>query len=766
MILRGQKVTCYYKFITASILLMLVSSCNIYRYVPEKDYLFTGSKISFDTKYKDASEIKSSLLSKTWPVPNKKILLMRLPLVSYSISKPTDKKGLNYLLHDNFGEPPVLLSQANPADMRRRMIAQMHDMGFLNARVYDSIIIDKRKAYINFRIVPFERYTIDTLIFPSDSSKVSRAIAATSERTFLKRGTPFSVERVKAERERIDLELRNKGYFYFIPDFLALAADTNHKNHVYASIVLKPDIPAEAKNTYTINNFVIYSNYSSDRDSILHEIPFRQEEGFKHVDTLPRFKPVLFRQNILMKEGDLYSYNNQKTTVQRMVNLNNFKFINTIFTPVDSAKTPKLDVELFLTPYTRRSMQAEIGAYSKSNNFIGTEVKLKLTNRNLFHKGDHIDLDMSVGFESQVKSKGEEYYSNQNLAGSLNFYRPVFYLPFKIRRTDSDYIPKNKISASAEYLRKPKLYTARSVRFSFGYLWKSSENWEHIFDPLVVNLVNPTNITPEYDSTLAEDPTLAKSFEKQFIVGGEYTLNYSNTNTKSSIFRFYNIMSIGLSGNLLSLFVKPATTAGDQEAFLGIPYAQYLLVSNDFRVYMKLAERITWVNRFFFGYGYSYANSQIMPYIKQFFIGGSNSMRAFRNGTLGPGSYSDSLITSQAVQAGEVKFEYNSELRLKVMKYIYTAVFTDLGNIWYRKEQPDEPGSGFKRKWPKELAVDAGIGLRIDANIMLIRFDVAIPLRIPSLPEDKRWVVDDINLGSSNWRKENVILNIAFGYPF
>jgi len=761
-----QKEPGFIKFLISSVLLMMVSSCNIYRYVPEKDYLFVGSKISFDAKYNEASEIKSSLLSKTWPFPNSKTLLIPVSLVSYSISKPTDKKGLNYLLHDKIGEPPVLLRQANPAEMRRRMVAQLHDMGFLNARVQDSVMINKRKASINFRIMPGVRYTIDTLIFPSDSSKLSKAIAATSELTLLKRGTPFSIERVKAERERIGLDLRNKGYFYFTPDFLALAADTNHKNHVYTSIVVKPDIPAEAKNTYSINNFIVYSNYSSDRDSVLHEIPFRQEAGFKHVDTLPRFKPVLFRQNILMKEGDLYSYNSQRTTVQRMVNLNNFKFINTTFTPVDSVKTPALDVELFLTPYNRRSLQAEIGAYSKSNNFAGTEVKLKLTNRNLFHKGDHVDLDLSAGYERLVKSKDNDYYSNQNYAGSVNFYRPVFYLPFKIRRSDSDYIPRNKISASAEYLRKPKLYTMRSVRLSYGYLWKSGENWEHIFDPLVVNLVNPTNITPEYDSTLAEDPNLAKSFEKQFIVGGEYTLNYSNTKTKSSIFRFYNNTSIGLSGNLLSLFVKPASVSGDQEAFLGIPYAQYLLASNDFRIYMKLTERITWVNRLFFGYGYSYANSQIMPYIKQFFIGGSNSMRAFRNGTLGPGSYSDSLITSQAVQAGEVKFEYNSELRLKLMKYIYTAVFTDVGNIWYRKEQPDEPGSGFTRNWHKELAVDAGIGLRIDANIMVIRLDLAIPLRIPSLPEDQRWVTDDIDIGSKQWRKENVVLNIAFGYPF
>jgi hypothetical protein len=746
---------------------MLVSSCNIYRYVPENDYLFTGSEISFDAKNKDESEIESELLSKTWPAPNQKIAFMRLPLISYSISKPSDKKRINYFLHEKFGEPPVLLSQANPTSMRRRMITQMHDLGFLNARVSDSVVINGRKSTIDFRITPGARYTFDTVVFPSDSSNLSQAIASTAANTLLIKGAPFKLDLVKAERERIDLELRNKGYFFFIPDFLALAADTNHLNRVRASLIVKPDLPDEAKNIYTVSTFKIYSNYSSDRDSVLHLIPVRQASGFKHIDTLPRFKPILFEQNILMKEGEVYSYNSHRTTVQRMVNLNNFKFINTVFTPVENAASPSLEAEMFLTPFNRRALQAEIGAYSKSNNFAGTEIKLKLTNRNLFHKGDHIDLDLSGGFERLVKRKDNELYSNQNFAGSLNFYRPVFYLPFRIKRTDSDFIPRNKISAGAEYLRKPKLYTMRSVRLSFGYLWKSGgDKWEHSLDPIVLNVVNPTNITPEYDSTLAEDPNLAKSFEKQFIVGGEYTLNYNNPNPRSSRFSFYNMTSLGLSGNLLSLFVRPAAVSGDQEDFFGIPYAQYLLVSNDFRVYTKIGERSTWINRVFLGYGFSYANSEIMPYVKQFFIGGSNSMRAFRNGTLGPGSYTDSLIQSQAVQAGEIKFEYNSEFRLRLTKYLHPALFTDVGNIWYRKEQPGAPGSAFTRNWFRELAVDAGIGLRIDANIMVIRFDVAIPLRIPSLPEDQRWVIDDINLSSSQWRKENVILNIAFGYPF
>jgi len=754
----------FFLLIFASILMMLVSSCNVYRYVPEKDYLFAGSRISFTTNDKKATKLKPVLLAKTWPVPNKKLLGVPVSLISYSISKPPTGKGLRYLLHDKIGSAPVLLSQANPNDMRRRMEAQMHDFGFLNASVTDSVVHHNRKGYIDFRITPGTIYTIDTLIFPSDSSELSKAIAATSPGTLLKEGEDFTLENVKAERSRIDLELRNNGFFYFNPDLLILAADTNHKNLVYASILVKPEVNEIARKKYMIRNFKIYSDYSADRDSILQTEPYKQEEGFKYIDTLLRYKPVLFRDNILMKEGELYSYKNQRTTVQRIVNLNNFKFINTTFTLADSGAKPSLDAALFLTPYNRRSVQTEIGAFSKSNNFVGTEIKVKLINRNLLHTADHMNVDVSAGFEKLLQST--DNYSNQNYSGSVNFFTPHFVLPFKIKRNDSEYIPQNKISAGAEYLRKPKLYTMRSLRFSYGYLWKSGENWDHAFDPLVLNLVNPTNITPAYDSTLAGDPNLAKSFEKQFIVGGEYTLSYRNRNSGSRVFTLYNSFSVNLSGNLPGLVEPDTKNTDSQQSFLGIPFARYVMANNDFRVYTRLGTNSKWVNRLFFGYGYSYANSDVMPYIKQFFIGGSNSLRAFRNGTLGPGSYTDSLIKTQAVQAGEVKFEYNTEFRYKLMKYLSPAAFIDVGNIWYRKEQPDMPGSGFSRNWIKELAVDAGLGLRIDVNIMVIRLDVAIPLRIPSLPADQRWVVNEVNMGSKQWRKENVVLNIAFGYPF
>jgi outer membrane translocation and assembly module TamA len=66
----------------------------------------------------------------------------------------------------------------------------------------------------------------------------------------------------------------------------------------------------------------------------------------------------------------------------------------------------------------------------------------------------------------------------------------------------------------------------------------------------------------------------------------------------------------------------------------------------------------------------------------------------------------------------------------------------------------------------KELAVDGGVGLRVDIQILLIRLDVAIPLRKPWLPDGQRSVLNQIDFSSSEWRSNNIIYNLGIGLPF
>ncbi|MET0243068.1 MAG: BamA/TamA family outer membrane protein, partial [Flavitalea sp.] len=259
---------------------------------------------------------------------------------------------------------------------------------------------------------------------------------------------------------------------------------------------------------------------------------------------------------------------------------------------------------------------------------------------------------------------------------------------------------------------------------------------------------------------------LRQSFEKQFIIGGSYTFTY-NEPASAIKWNATNVkFNIDLSGNSLGLITDAFNKNPGKRTLFGIPYAQYVKVSTDISNFWKLnTSGLTWANRLSLGYGYAYGNSEQMPFVKQFFIGGSNSIRAFRARTLGPGSYHSESSSLFASEAGDIKAEFNSEIRTKLFSIVNAAAFVDAGNIWLRKENPQKPGSSMAGFY-KDIAVGTGVGLRFDASIIVVRFDLAFPLRKPWLPEKERWVIDKISLGDAQWRRDNLVLNIAIGYPF
>ncbi|MNQ68469.1 Outer membrane protein assembly factor BamA precursor [compost metagenome] len=234
---------------------------------------------------------------------------------------------------------------------------------------------------------------------------------------------------------------------------------------------------------------------------------------------------------------------------------------------------------------------------------------------------------------------------------------------------------------------------------------------------------------------------------------------------------FYGALETG--GNVWGLF----TSKNDEgkRTIFNIPLTQFIRAEADLRDYYKITKNLIWANRLNLGYGYAYGNSPSLPFIKQFFAGGSNDVRAFPARTLGPGTYKVPDNAIFADQGGDIKLLLNSELRFKIVSIFYGALFVDAGNIWLRKEDLGEPGkpetarlgSGFKLKNAfNELAVGTGAGLRVDVSIFVVRLDVAFPVRKPYLPEGQRWVFNDINFGSKDWRRQNLIFNIGIGYPF
>jgi outer membrane protein assembly factor BamA len=205
-----------------------------------------------------------------------------------------------------------------------------------------------------------------------------------------------------------------------------------------------------------------------------------------------------------------------------------------------------------------------------------------------------------------------------------------------------------------------------------------------------------------------------------------------------------------------------------EKTIFGTPFAQYIKTDLDLHYTRTLTNKWDWASRIQIGLGNPYGNSRLLPFAKQYIIGGSSSIRGFRVRSLGPGTYKPTAEDQRFFQiiGGDYKFLVNSEIRIPLTSNLHAAVFADAGNIWTKDTLIFGKAGQLSREWINQLAVATGVGLRFDAVVLIIRADLGIPLRKPYLPAGQRWVFNQIDFGSRSWRRENLILNIALGLPF
>jgi outer membrane protein insertion porin family len=271
---------------------------------------------------------------------------------------------------------------------------------------------------------------------------------------------------------------------------------------------------------------------------------------------------------------------------------------------------------------------------------------------------------------------------------------------------------------------------------------------------------------------LIENPSIARSFEDQFIIGSSYTFTNSRIYLRNRKHSFYISEGISTSGNIVSVATSlingSRPNSEDPYKLFGLAYSQFVQLRNEVRYFYTPNTSNQIASRIIIALGMPYGNSSTIPYIRQYYVGGTNDVRAFIAGSIGPGTYyipdtNDMYIN----QTGDIKLEGNIEYRFNIYKFFKGALFIDAGNIWLAPSDSTSPGSLFKiNTFYKQLAIGAGYGFRFDFNYVVIRFDLALPLRIPYLPEGQNWVIDDVKPFDRQWRKDNVIWNVAIGYPF
>ena len=758
---------------------LVLASCSITRRLKTGQVLYTGAevKINPDSSGRIANEkdIKKTLESKTRPRPNKSLLGVKWKLQLYNLAPDTVKpRGLGNWLKNKIGEPPVLLSELKVKYNNDVLKSYLISQGYLQAEVTGDTVVKNKKGKAIYTAYTGIRYKTNSITFPKDTGTLTNNINSNKNKSLLKVGDFYDLDTYKRERIRIDNDLKESGYFYFSPDYLLLQVDsTIGKNLVDVRLKVKDVAPDAALKPYSIRNINIYPSYNLRRDSVLRSLKPIQYNDFNIYDNRNTFKPQVFNRLVFFKKGENYNRKDHNQSLNRMVNIGAFQDVRAEFLPLDSFRNNQLDLNIFLTPLKKNALSFSVTGTNKSSNFVGSEVKITQTTRNLFRGAEILDVNASGGFETQYsgQSKGINSYSF-TAEGKLTF--PQFIVPFYKPKSTNAFIPKTVASLSYQLLSRDTVYKLNSFKAEFGYNWKENLYKEHNLNPISVNLVRPTKRdSADLVALYAKIPGLENTLQEQFIIGSNYNFTFTNQMEESRRNNTYFYASLETGGNLWGAFVKK--DGNGKRSLFDIPLTQFIRVETDLRNYHKVKRDLVWANRLNLGYGYAYGNSTSLPFVRQFFAGGSNDIRAFRARSLGPGSYKVDPNQTFADQAGDIKLLLNSELRFKIAGVLHGAVFADAGNIWLRKEDLGEPGipnsarpgSGFKfNNAFNELAVGTGAGLRLDATIFVIRLDGAFPIRKPYLPSGQRWVLNEVDFGSKTWRKENFILNIGIGYPF
>ncbi len=741
--------------------------------------LYVGGEVTVEDttmSKSDRKAMESEMEDLLRPKPNRKILGWRFKLTMYNLAgEPKKDKGFKYWLRNKVGEPPVLFSQVDMDYNADVLQNRSENKGYFKTRTSADSTSSNRKAKALYTVKPGRQYTIRNVYWPDSlGTQLDSAVARTKRRSRLRPGRSYDLDRIKDERNRIDERLKEKGYFYFNPDYLIIKVDSTVGDYqVDLRVRVKDNVPERAKKVYTINNIYIYPDYSLSeaRDTIKAPTAndsVQKYKDFTIIDPEHNFRPIIYDRTLYFHKGDIYNRTDHNLSLNRLVNLGTFRFVKNQFKVSDSLDTA-LDTYYFLTPLPKKSIRTEISAKTNSANYNGTELTVNWSNRNTFKGAELLSISAFGGLEVQMAGQNKGY-NVYRVGTETSLTWPRFITPFRVE-TPSAFVPRTKVTVGYEYQNRQKLYSLNSFKTQFGYLWKEDITKEHELQVIDINYVSPSHVTEEYNARIASDDsgTLQRAIDKQLIFGPTYSYTFTNTMRQFKTNTIYYKGSLDLAGNLTGLITGANVKKGDTINILNVPFSQYTKTEHDFRFYHKFNRKSQLATRAILGVGYPYGNSSQLPYVRQFFVGGTNSIRAFRARSIGPGTYRDSNITSDSFlpdQSGDIKLELNAEYRLKLYSVIHGAAFIDAGNIWLWNKNEDKPGAHFTKDFYKELAMGAGIGLRLDLSFLILRLDGAFPLRKPWLPEGERWVGDDIDFGSKTWKKENLVFNLAIGYPF
>ena len=740
-------------------------------FAPYVWFYYWGKK-SYDTaKYESKKDIfiqKIDQKIKDADKKKKKNSLERKKRKKIAKLDKTIKEG-NTLMR--WGEPLAVYDSTQAENTKNRFELYLASKGYFHSKIDHKTSINGNRVSSIYSIDEGPAYKIDTIFIQTGDSSITELINQNDRKSYLDVGDNYEQANITKERERLDLLLKDHGYFDFSRQYIQFEVDTAFRESHNVAIKIKINKPSKRgkHRKFRIDsvNFVTDADIKSLPDSARTTKEYR---GVSYRYYNPKYNKKVLSRRVFIKKDSLYSKSKSNNTQRQLANLDHFRFINVNYDSTGG----HLIANIYTSPLSRYQWTNEVGV-NVTQGYPGPFYNISFKKRNIFKGLEIFDMNGRIGIEGVTSANNAEKVYKSTEAGinaSLTF--PQFILPISSRLKErlGQVNPKTRLLTGFTYTERPE-YIRKNTNFSNTYSWQNSRNTSYQVTLTDISLIESNIIDSLFRVRLQdlEDQgnRIINSFKPSLVTSmsasatwnfNSYGLNYSN----SSFLRVY-LESGGTSLNVVN------TGFLEREK---LEFYKYYKINIDFRKNHPINKNTTIAYRVNAGLANPYGDNNILPYEKYFFAGGSNGIRAWRPRRLGPGSYiatneDNTEVNYDFEQPGEVIFEGSIELRKNFIGFIDYAFFVDYGNTWTLAENDGKPGSKLvANRFYKEIAIGTGFGLRFDFSFLILRLDAGLKVYDPARPEQKRFILSEgfYDAPFTKSATEPIIFNIGIGYPF
>ena len=695
---------------------LLLCGCSATRHLPEGSYMLNKVRVVADSDYHDidALAMKEYVRQKgntRW------LSSVKVPLGIYSMAG-RDSSWVNRALR-SMGEAPVVFDTLLARQSCEDLKLALENKGYLDAEVSLYVDYKKRKCNAIYLLRPGRAYRIRQYETDIQDSVIGRMLDHRSSTLYA--GKQFSADALNGERNDITAYLQDHGYFRFHKEYITYRARRHQKEkEVDVSLILHP-----------------YYHSANDSSS-LHPQYHIRDVSFQSgmTDSVIHLRRHVLEENTFIEAGQPYSTSALRKTYNHFGRLSAVKFTNISYETV--ADTTLLDAKVLVQTNKPSTLSFQPEGTNTAGD-LGAAVSLTYQNRNLFRGSELFSVQLRGAYEA---IRGLEGYSNQDyfeysVESRLSF--PRFIVPFLKPTFRRSIIATSEVSLLYDSQDRPEFHR-RVLSAGWHYQWKQENSYRNYrLDLIDLNYVFMPWISQTFRDEYLSDNTnsnaiLKYNYEDLFIMKIGFGFAYNNGRTAVKT-------NVETAGNLLDLYAHTFNTSKNslgQNMTFNIAYAQYAKFDIDFIHRLYEWDNSQLVFHTGFGIAYPYGNSEVLPFEKRYFAGGANSVRGWSVRSLGPGSYKDkdgkiNFIT----QTGDMKLDVNLEYRSHLFWKFSWAMFVDAGNIWTLRDYKDQPGGQFRFSCLlDDLAVGYGMGLRLNFDYFILRFDLGMKAVNPAYEEE------------------------------